>query len=621
MGLIVLVVIFLLLVAAAAWYIPKARRRIREERERRLKVAQGIFDEEDEGKRKRKRKKRRFSWLSTAIELPPRLKHELANNVPDMINLVLAENHATTKAGEELAERITQFEVARDRLQKTTDLSQAVESADNLDAWLARCIELTSQTRQATKACCEKHDQMREHNRKLTDALDRLKVWLNLLNPPRDKYDFDELSPELKRILELARVVEKEIDPHLTEFDNLPERLPEVAEVEDDELEASVAEAYAKAHAMVASLVVVSIDRALTKEADSSLDKIRKDNDLIEPEKPVEDDVSAFMNDALEWAESLQDSELAFSGALDKLGASADIIARDIPFAELAANGLATLVEAKDKAKEEERFRSRRFGSLDERPGDEFRPRRRIRARPIREERKPVVSATVLTESQACRKDLIEKLIQDALSYQKSVLEAYGRWDRRRCPELTDTEISNAEKQKASELTSLIRKLGFAIAQLRNVRAKLEEASAKSFDTPAPADLDADDAERFIQQHQRWRKDSDRLAKDKETHSNRVEDLKAQQSERFKQLIEAAKTLERVVSEHLSSEDAFPCSHQLDVARRASSMAAQQFKQGLQTDKDKAAEDAAKAEAKRRKARQEEEERRRKRRRSSSWGW
>ena len=644
MGAIGLIVLILLLIAAALWYIPKARRQFKEERERRLKVAQGIYDDEEpDDKKKKKKKKKRRKWFSTAIELPRHLEKQLANVVPKMVDVMLKEYHATRQAAEEVEAQNQKYQKASEDYSSVASLSAALKSADNLDAWLAKCVELLRLSRQEARICRKKYDEYKRRNRKLSRAIEELNRWFSLLYPQKIKYDLDDLEPELERNLQLAAVAKTEINIVTDTFQGLPERLADAAEESDAELEESVRRAFDGISEVVAALISVKTDKQAVLDAIERYNKIDRDKDLDEPERPLEDDVAAFMEDALEWAQSLQEAEIDVS---DKVAKLAETSAQAATLLEGANDALASIEpkaarndEADDEDEAEPDFELLSKAGLrvakvqihDEEEqtakGPVFNPQsgtfeertQRRRSRRFAD-RTPVTPKLVLTEDQECRK-LVVKMALDA---GKDLLASKDleRWQNRDCAELTETGTTAAEKHKSEELASLIRKIGFAIGQLRNVRSKLEETKAVTFEALIKADLDAADTERFIQQHGRWLKDSSRQERDKEAHTKRKGSLQTQQSERLTQLKEAAATLRRVLGEHLASKDAFPCSPELDIARRASAIASEQFAKGLLKDKEEAAEAADKAkkeEAKRKKAREEEEERRRRRRRMHGW--
>ncbi len=587
MGIIYIIVTVLVAALIGYLFIRSTRKKLAAERERKVKVAEGIFEPDPTQKAKRKKKKKR-GWLhfSALPELPEWLEEQIQTSLPQNVDEYLKAKKAYATAVQATATAERAFSDAckhTNYIQLPKGDSVSTSFVQTFVTHQLHTIALARAVRSSRVA----REKAAEEKRK---ALGKVTAFITELS----KHDTSLITEQDERVLEIARVVTNEDHgTHHTNLLELPAEIhldaePKTPNAEADKLIEQLREA-------LAELVSAHTD------AENALEQVTAANNLqkqaskhpkyTQPQKPMEDEVSAWMKEAATWASDLQSAHEGLEETLkplwdalalcdEKLALVRNLCAQVNRLIESATTAnrhreretrlswAATPFDAEKKEGESKEGESKEGADAGTKPAEATSdktavpldtPRtagevgeqatldkastfnswkRRREATPRYE------PANLLTDAQQGVRLAAIRLIAKV----DPSLEPMKKWPTP--SKLFETgELSDADNNLLASAHGAVRKLGYAIAQWNAAKVKLANAEAETVDAVESTDstIEEVNAEAFIRGHRRYRNDVERRDQRSKERRQRIDAVRAQYGERWDQVTQASATVSECI--------------------------------------------------------------------------
>jgi len=506
------------------------RKKLAAERARKLEVADGVFSNAPAAPAKRPRKKKSWLSLNKLPELPELILLSIRRSLPLAVEKLLQARHALQAAQTALA----QAEQAYLSAQKQSALNGFPKcnrgGAGEVVATLSQQQLSLRQLARAGGASRIVFDEaLRAHKR----AAKTLEFSLAALV----KYDLTLLDSEDERLLEISRIALTEgKDSVYRPSIGKVELLPVAAEplVPSPQVASLVEQLVDAVTGMVGAVSAARTAGVQTRSAQDALSAARIAPGPPAPQKPIEQDVSAWMQSANVWAESLQAAKQEMELSLPPLWAT--IADCDIRLAAIIKlHGQISALEEELRAKVKvEPLESKPtwpatfdFASADGASfGDDL-------SDPMPAAAKP---ASVLTDEQESKRLISSILWTEATRLLDGI---------RKSPQSKqlwlEGKLGDEDKSRLAAAQAAVRKLGYALAQHNTAAAKLTHAKQEALpEVTADSTLEEPIVESYIRSHRRHRQDKVSRAKSSAKLAERIQTQEAQLSERRAHITQCA---------------------------------------------------------------------------------
>ncbi|HEY9787165.1 MAG TPA: hypothetical protein V6D17_17380 [Candidatus Obscuribacterales bacterium] len=633
MAIIILLLVILCAIVVGRIYVKRQLKALQKERERKAKIAEGIFDSTtaDSGSKRKKKKKRKWKWnwfnKSDKLEPYQGFENELLKRLPPIIERVLATRSECAAALQSLIAAERDFVTAR-HAQEAIALPARIDQAD-MHGWLigARSALRNVRARGRDLRACELA--FADAHREFLTAAETLEKTLSSI----ELYNLEDLSEDADRILEIARVANEECGKEtiaVRPIDAPRHRpQPETAHAEAEEL---VNELEIASGNLIDALKAAHQKYLAAQAEFGALAASRNMPDLEEPDKPNEEEVKELLNRALDWANEVQAQEAAAACAVPplrqaiveldaRLKAVTELVDRlslwhqqkteeaenekkSEPFSvrqtgagkpHLAGANHATDGEAADKSDADANAKHVNAGASEketatppskEKTGAAFGNGGLFGAQLFGDDgasaskaRRPSDGpAALLTDDEQCSLQTASLISNLVAKLSSSFTASAESWSSIKPLAYSNGTIEGADASATASLIAAMRKLGFAVAQRNAAKSKLDAHKSEAASTLVAAEpgLDCANAEAYIRAHQKWCSAKAKNAEDLKQRSDRQKQIEEHLDERNKQLIELVKATDSLVGEICSK--AAPDRHrQLDAALKTASMLVKRY--------------------------------------------
>lgn len=579
MGIIYIIVTVLVAALIGYLFIRSTRKKLAAERDRKVKIAEGIFEPDPTQKVKRKKKKKR-GWLhwSALPELPEALEDQIQTWLPKCVDEYLKAKKAHSAAVLATAQAERAFSDACKHANYIQLPKGGSVSSSFVQTFVTHQLHTVTLARAVKKSRADREQAAKAQS----NALGKVTGFITELA----KFDTTLLSEEDERVLEIARATTSEDNG--TYHTNLVELPADThLDVEPKAPNAEAEELIEQLRQALVDLVSAHTDAdtadAECKAANEQQRQAGKHPKYTEPQKPVEDEVAAWMKEAATWAQELQNSHEALEGTLqplwdslatcdEKLARVRDLCAQINKLIESAANANrrrerdtrlswaatpfnAEPAEAESKegaeagtkpadttsetpVKEPKDTEDEETTPADGEPAtvDQFKNRSLNRWKRRKEAAPRYEPVNFLTDAQQSVRLAAIRLIAKV----DPSLEQLKKWPTPK--QLFDMgDLNEADSQLLASTRGAIRKLGYAVAQWNAAKVKLAHAEAETVADVESSDstLEEVNAEAFIRGHRRYRNDVERRDQRSKERRQRVDAVRLQHAERWEQVQQA----------------------------------------------------------------------------------
>jgi len=571
-------IIFLIVAAAVVVlgtvYVRKQRKKLRDERERKLRIAAGQVVEPEVPKR------RLFQLLGRQPVLPavpPEIEEQVRTKVPPAVDEVLLHWHAQRDALDKAK--------AADDAAFYAEIAAAVgEPYDKPSTDPANVFKQLAANQLKERRAQREALHQRERFSQELRALARAGHALQEVVPPQF---FAALLPaDLQAIVTAAAQVLSECQKPKDQPRDLrfarPDSEPTEVAPETEHLLEEVTQA-----ALDLSGALLTLRQAYLGASArcNQLDQCRRLPTLDEPEKPNDADVQAWIASAIDWSQQSFEREQPFSQALEDLRSALDnaercskaLLARLDPLRALAA---AHLSGQRLPAPVEALPAPPSPPPLGETGQSESAPKGKAGSGQYVWQPAPEPQVTrekhlvaLLNDGQCAQFHAAERLHQFFGTARNTYLPHLDSWSKIRLHGFRQEEGKTAEPAdtKIAQVRAAMRKLGFALAQCSTAQQKLAAEQARAAETVEldQPSLDESNVEMYVRSHRRWCKDQAANAAATEARSKRIDSYTQQLQERKSQVANAAAALSALIKPPAASL------REAVILRAAQAMAAQ----------------------------------------------
>jgi hypothetical protein len=548
-------IIFIIVAAAVVVlgtvYVRKQHKKLKDARERKIRIASGQEVEPEPVKRSRLLGLIGRQPVSPVV--PPAVEERIRNAVPPAIDAVLQHWHALRDAVEKAraADDAVSQHGAGGVIYSTAYDRPSVDSDNVLRSLAATHLK----ERRAQREALLQRERFSQELLALAHANHALEEALV------GHHFVDFMPPDLVAIVTTGKQVLLECQkPNSQPRDPkflLPLAEPAEVSSEADDLLRQTTQA---ALALSGALLAMRQAFLETSRRSAALNLGRDWPTLDEPTKPNDGEVQEWMAAAIEWSQRSFDLEQPFaegqqllrSTLADTKGRIADLLA--------ALEALRAL----DKAHTEEQRKlpvvetmpppvTAPPGTVAASAKPEPEPVGSVKAVEPRPVKTPVVA--LLTDVQGAQWRAAEVLQQFAGSEVDTYQSPLDTWSRVRLHQSRQPgetpPPADAEKNRVAQVRAAMRKLGFALAQRNSAQQKLaaeeaQPADVAELDQPT---LDEINVEMYVRSHRRWCKDKAANADASAARSKRIESFRQQAVERESQVANAASALSSLLQQ------------------------------------------------------------------------
>lgn len=590
MGIIYIIVTIMVAVLIGYLFIRSARKKLAAERARKVKQAEGVFEpEENDAKAKRKKKKKR-GWLhmSSLPELPETLEADIQGWLPKGVDEYLKAKQAFLQSVAAVVQAEKQFSEASRHTEYTQLPKSGSVSSSFVETFTQHQLKVMGLARSVTATRLERE----KADRARAKALSKVTSFFTELA----KYDTTLLDEEDERILEIARIATNE---DTGSYNHNSVELPSHIYL-DAEPKAPNAEAQALIEQLTEALAELVSACGDAHSADSNCNDANNNHrkasnhpKLTEPQKPVEDEVGAWVMEATAWAAALQLAHEELEQTLQPLWDSVGALEAKLERVRQLCKQLNDLIE-NSRRTQSERERDTRLswaatpfdaedkkvgvgdtraavgtgtnpvvlfpeGKVTETPTDHgkakddsgvdtlgaFRNRSLNSWQQRRDSAPRYEPVNFLTDAQQSVRMAAISLIAKATA----VVEPLKKWPTP--TQLFETgEVSEADNALIASIRAAVRKLGYAIAQRNAAQAKLTNAEAEAVPDAESQDstMEETNAEAFIRNHRRHRNETERRGQLSKERNERVGAVRTQLNERMEQVTLAITAINQCTS-------------------------------------------------------------------------
>lgn len=608
--------IAVLVAGLISWlFIRTQRKKLAAERAQKVKVAEGIFEEDaedtDDTKRKKKKKRKKRPWLhfSQLPELPEWLEEDIIKQLPELVDEYLKAKRATRDA-------ITAV-VKADRAYKEavwhTGYTQLPKiGSDNqsfVGTFTHHQLTVLTLARAAKAARLALEEALRAKSRASSKVADFQKEL--------SKYDCIHIDEDAEKILELVRHVysfNDGVDGYRGDVE-LPKQLNDEPTAPNAEAQALVEQLSQAVVELINAYSDAAQAEALAASAKDEHAKATQPPTLTVPQKPVEQEVGAWMQSAQQWADNVHHAQEGLEATLTplwdaisvceqraqnvinlieklnsmidgaaqaqreserqhRLGWSATPFDADSPAAEVITDGTATTTtepadaESATEVKQPLDAGFRRTliwgdaesteGKPDQQKEAAFRSGARNRGgwRNRRDDFPKFKPVNFLTDSQEAVRQAAIQLKDKVLN---PFLEAVKKWPKP-AQLFLEGELSEADGELLSASRAAVRKLGYAIAQRNAAQVKLTNAQAEQLPDVESSEstLEEPNVETFIRTHRRHRNDVQRRDQLSSERSGRVSAVSNQLNERKGHVTQAVAAINEISTAITKDRKVYP---------------------------------------------------------------
>ncbi|HEY9777914.1 MAG TPA: hypothetical protein V6C81_29400 [Planktothrix sp.] len=567
----------------------RERRKMKAERELKLKLAEGGIAPPPAKKRKKKRR-----WLKKNTQKTPLSDSSTAEyleKVPPFLEKVLAAFHARTDAEAARVQAVVHRQECHSEQSGAAAVPARPERVRSFNIWLKTAVNSIKDSFNADRQLALREDELDERGHDLKEMKRSLEDWLRGLAV----YDQSEMHPELERLVSIAEALCKECterDFQGTDCD----RSPEPQEV-DPELQTHVDGIVDSMQRLFAALAEMSIARNESSTVYTAFAEAAKPRDLVEPQKPSDQEVQPFINSTFEWVQEVQTGAAAWHTtvpSLDETIAASTSAVADLRRQMEALKNAVTQKREKRKQESMQRWSwptqpSQPAPAADARPtdtastaeaeksaakpeGPQLRPWWEIPAKAATAVSKQPTA--FLTDEQEATEELAKRFASRAESMISEV-RAFTVTRNSETGRNCEGAPSQEEAGTIKALRAAMRTLGFAIAQRNVAKAKLDafkEEPVRAVESSLPS-LEEANVELFIRGHKRHTDESARAEKAGTERRERYAALQEQFNERHRQVVEAANalaTLLHTLNTAIRNRETLPT--EVDAVRRASEL-------------------------------------------------
>jgi hypothetical protein len=538
-------IIFIIVAAAVVVlgtvYVRKQRKKLQDERARKLRIASGQEVEPEPVKRGRLR-----SWLApkaVAPVVPPQLVERIKTAVPAAVDETLQHWHALHDA----ADKASAADEAALNAEVSGRVGMSYEKASADPAGVLR--NLAGQVLKERRAQREALLQRERYQQELS-ALGRSQQRLQELLPT--SYFASMLPADLAGIVRAAHLVLAECQ-HPKKHPCDPKFLRPLREPTESDSDAELSLKLVMEAALDLSGAVYVLRQAdlAVSARYHRLVEARGEPALDQPDKPNDAEVQTWLNAALDWSRQSFELEQPFVEGVAQLRsamANAELRNQTLDSLAAAAGRLASSrVEAQRQAAAEAVAEP-----LTGQPADVALPPAPV---PVKRE---VELVELLTDNQWAQLHVAQGLMAYCTTWTSNIkTQLDAGWAKVPLHPFHQAEMpaAVADCGGVTQIRAAMRKLGFAVAQLNSAQQKLatEEAREPEAVELDPPSLDEVNVEMYVRSHRRWCKDQTVNAAAVDARSKRIESYGQQAVERGSQVANAASALSSLLQQQPAS--------------------------------------------------------------------
>jgi hypothetical protein len=536
-------IIFIIVAAAVVVlgtvYVRKQRKKLQDERARKLRIASGQEVEPEPVKRGRLR-----SWLApkaVAPVVPPQLVERIKTAVPAAVDETLQHWHALHDA----ADKASAADEAALNAEVSGRVGTSYEKASADPAGVLR--NLAGQVLKERRAQREALLQRERYQQELS-ALGRSQQRLQELLPT--SYFASMLPADLAAMVRAAHLVLAECQ-HPKKHPCDPKFLRPLREPTESDSDAELSLKLVMEAALDLSGAVHVLRQAdlAVSARYHRLVEARGEPALDQPDKPNDAEVQTWLNAALDWSRQSFELEQPFVEGVAQLRsamANAELRNQTLDSLAAAAGRLASSrVEAQRQA-------AAGAEPLTGQPADVALPPAPV---PVKRE---VELVELLTDNQWAQLHVAQGLMAYCTTWTSNIkTQLDAGWAKVPLHPFHQAEMpaAVADCGGVTQIRAAMRKLGFAAAQLNSAQQKLatEEAREPEAVELDPPSLDEVNVEMYVRSHRRWCKDQIANATAVEARSKRIESYGQQAVERGSQVANAASALSSLLQQQPAS--------------------------------------------------------------------